>query len=571
MPNADDVLWFKRQFHREIEEAVTGTPFDVDMLAALACQETGEIWPQLRRKGLSRKQVLALCVGDTIDAKGDGGRRAFPRTKSDLLAVTDGQRMFDIARKALVDMAAHMTAYEAVATNPNKFCHGFGIFQLDLQFFLSDPDYFMERRYEAFSPCLAKCLGELQRALKRVGWADRAALTDLEMACIAIAYNTGRYKPGLGLKQGYFDGTHYYGEAFFDYLRLARTAALPGATPAIPAPPPGSAAVAPPSPVTATGPAYRVETLQTTLRLRSEAIVSTPDPRANVIGELPDGHLVRAVTGKAVHGFLEVETSLGGAHLHGFASTKYLVLQPGAAVIAVTAPAPKPPTTGIVAVSMPRKPGVITKRSQKADAHSLNEAGQPGRNGTSPEQLRAELAAIVAWLDVEKAAHLRYRPGTGSTFCNIYAHDYCHLAGVYLPRVWWTSKAIEALATGKVVTPRYANTIEEVRANGLFRWLRDFGPRFGWRQTGTATKLQQEVNQGAIGLVVARRTVEGLPGHITVVVPETGDLTARRDGKGEVVAPLQSQAGTVNFRYGNGKTGWWRSERFAESGFWLHG
>jgi hypothetical protein len=29
------------------------------------------------------------------------------------------------------------------------------------------------------------------------------------------------------------------------------------------------------------------------------------------------------------------------------------------------------------------------------------------------------------------------------------------------------------------------------KGNDLFRWLRDFGPRFGWRQTGTLTKLQE--------------------------------------------------------------------------------
>jgi hypothetical protein len=221
-------------------------------------------------------------------------------------------------------------------------------------------------------------------------------------------------------------------------------------------------------------------------------------------------------------------------------------------------------------VYMPRKAGVVTRRSQIANAHSLNEAGQPGRVGTSPEQLRLELAAIVSWLDVEKTTHARYQPREKSTFCNIYAHDYCHLAGVYLPRVWWTPKAIEALAMGKNVAPLYGDTITELRANDLFRWLRDFGPRFGWRQTGTATKLQQEADQGAVGLVVARRKDDGRPGHITVVVPETVEHRARRNSEGEVIGPLQSQAGATNFRYGNGKSGWWTAEQFAESGFWLH-
>ena len=62
---------------------------------------------------------------------------------------------------------------------------------------------------------------------------------------------------------------------------------------------------------------------------------------------------------------------------------------------------------------------------------------------------------------------------------------------MYLPRVWWTPGAIEALAQGETVEPLFGNTIVEQRANDLFRWLRDFGLRFGWRQTGTLTKLQR--------------------------------------------------------------------------------
>jgi len=41
------------------------------------------------------------------------------------------------------------------------------------------------------------------------------------MAAVAIAYNSGRYDPAKGLKQGYFDGTKYYGESYFAYLQLA--------------------------------------------------------------------------------------------------------------------------------------------------------------------------------------------------------------------------------------------------------------------------------------------------------------------------------------------------------------
>jgi hypothetical protein len=212
----------------------------------------------------------------------------------------------------------------------------------------------------------------------------------------------------------------------------------------------------------------------------------------------------------------------------------------------------------------------VTRPTEVANAHSLNEPNQPGRKGTTADDIRAELAAIIDWLAVDDASHLRYQPRSRSTFCNIYAHDYCHLAGVYLPRVWWTPGAIEALAQGERVEALYDHTIEEQRANDLFRWLRDFGPRFGWRQTGMLSKLQLEVNQGAIGLIVARRKEDGLSGHIVVVVPETNEHQARRNMAGEVIGPLQSQAGTTNFRYATGKPNWWKDERFADCAFWLH-
>lgn len=567
MPDRADVLWFKTQFQPQIEVAVQGTPLTVDFITALACQETGDVWPVLRRKGLPVDQVLALCVGDTLDA--DKGRKPFPRTRAELLAEPGGDRMFAIAHQALVDMAGHIPSYAAVAKRPAKFCHAFGIFQLDLQFFKADPDYFLERRYEQFDRSLGKCLEELARALRKLGFDGQASLSDEQLAAVGIAYNTGGFNPAKGLRQGFFDGTRFYGEAVLDFLRLAHTVALPGAAPAIVAPADGQAAVPAPGQVTAQGPRLRVHTLEGMLRLRREPRISEP-PQANVAAHLPDGHPVRALTGLPVNGFLEVEATLAGALLRGFASRKFLVPDDSGEPIEPTVPAPTPPAAGIVGVTMPRKPGTVTRRRDPAGAHSLNEPGQPGRSGTGAPQLRSELAAIVDWLAVDNPKHLRYQPGAGSTFCNVYAHDFCHLAGVYLPRVWWTPQALLKLSQGVEVAPLIGDTIGEMRANDLFRWLRAFGPAFGWRQAATPGELQREVNQGAVGVVVARRKEDGRSGHIAVVVPETAEQAARRDAAGEVTAPLQSQAGSRNFRYGTGKANWWNGEEFAESAFWLH-
>jgi len=569
MPKAEDILWFKQQFGEAIEAAIEGTPFTVDMLTAIACQETGYIWQQLRKRQLPVSEILELCVGDTLDS--DKGRSAFPKTKTDLVSRTGGEAMFAIARQALLNMAHHVRDYQPAAAKPNKFCHGFGIFQYDLQFFQQDPEYFLEKRYADFNACLDKCLAEFRRGLRVAGLQDKTELTDYEAACVAIAYNTGGFKPSKGLKQGYFNGTRYYGEEFFDFLRLSKTVTADPASPSVlTAPSPGTAILPPPTPIEATGRLYEVDVRSDPLRLRSDPSTDTADPNANVIARLPDGHIVQAVTNKKVSGFLEVETSLRGAHFRGFASAQFLKAAPEADSVPVPLPATTPPESGIVAVFMPRKSGVITRRTQPAGPHSLNESSQPSREADSPEGLREDLAAIIDWLAVDNSAHARYQPHNRTTFCNIYAHDYCHLAGVYLPRVWWTSRAIESLAQGQSVDPLYGQTIDELRANDLFRWLRDYGLRFGWRQTGTLSKLQLEVNQGAVGLIVARRKEDGLSGHIVPVVPETDEQRARRNGDGDVIAPLQSQAGTTNFSYSTGKLDWWKGDQFADSAFWLH-
>lgn len=228
MPKADDIRWFKQQFGGEIEAELAGTPFDLDMLVAIACQETGYIWSTLRKKSLTRAEILALCVGDTIDARPDGtGRRAFPRNKAHLVAKPNGRRMFAIARKALVDMSKYMRGYRPSARHPNKFCRGYGVFQRDLQFFLKDPDYFLNLEYEKFENTLAHCLDELKRGLRKLRFQNKQSLTDYEFACVAITYNTGRFIARRKLKQGYFDGKHFYGEKIYNFVRLSRTVGLP--------------------------------------------------------------------------------------------------------------------------------------------------------------------------------------------------------------------------------------------------------------------------------------------------------------------------------------------------------
>jgi hypothetical protein len=227
MPTIEEgMAWFKQNFAAAIRQGAAGTPFTVDMLTAIAVQETFSIWGRMFQT-LPVAKILELCVGDTLDAP---NRSAFPISKA---------QMFTIARAALVALGPFDPTMKKVAQNrPDKFCHGYGIFQYDIQFFPTDPDYFLQRKWVDFSATLGKAVGELTAAQKRAHLGGKASLTDMEMAAAAIAYNRGSFNPAKGLKQGFFDGHKFYGENFFDFLQRAKT------VPEAPAMPPPAVAAA---------------------------------------------------------------------------------------------------------------------------------------------------------------------------------------------------------------------------------------------------------------------------------------------------------------------------------------
>jgi hypothetical protein len=219
MTNA--ITWFKGQFGTAIEAGISNTPFSLDLLTAIAMQETYYIWGDLYQK-LPVEEVLKLCVGDTLDSP---NRSAFPKNKEELQSAPKGDEMFVVAREALLSIGQYFSRYNEVAhLNPKKFCHGFGIFQHDIQFFKTNPAYFLERRWYSFENCLAVGLSELQAALKRAYGSGKNLLTEEEMVYVAIAYNRGSVDFARKFKQGYRDESgKYYGEHMWEYLQLARS------------------------------------------------------------------------------------------------------------------------------------------------------------------------------------------------------------------------------------------------------------------------------------------------------------------------------------------------------------
>jgi hypothetical protein len=147
--------------------------------------------------------------------------------------------------------------------------------------------------------------------------------------------------------------------------------------------------------------------------------------------------------------------------------------------------------------------------------------------------------------------------------------DFCCLAGAYLPRVWWTSRALVDLAAGTSVPARYNESVRELNANSLHDWLADFGGQFGWRRAADLDQVQQAANAGGIGVIAAQRIDLNRSGHIVIVVPETASASAKRsDGRAQL--PLQSQAGATNSCCSYGTSRWWAGQQFRSFGLWVH-
>jgi hypothetical protein len=210
--------WFNETFGADIDAAVNGTPFGKALVIAIAMQETAYLWRGLY-KTRTVDEVLRLCVGDTIDAP---KRSAFPTTRAKLEAVPQGKAMFRVAREDLAAVAEIDRGYARQFEKPDKFCHGFGMFQFDLQFFEEEPDYFLERKWTKFPNTLDKLMIELKAALKRAYGPGKTSLTHKESVFTAIAYNRGSVNTNGTFKQGHknADGK-FYGELLDLYLTAA--------------------------------------------------------------------------------------------------------------------------------------------------------------------------------------------------------------------------------------------------------------------------------------------------------------------------------------------------------------
>ena len=110
--------------------------------------------------------------------------------------------------------------------------------------------------------------------------------------------------------------------------------------------------------------------------------------------------------------------------------------------------------------------------------------------------------------------------------------------------------------------------MRELNANRLHDWFEDYGSDFDWKRVLSLDVLQAAANNGEVCVVVAQRADLNRSGHITTVVPEHNGYNATRSATGEVLRPLESQAGRINYRFYSKPKAWWTDKRFQAFSFW---
>ena len=285
---------------------------------------------------------------------------------------------------------------------------------------------------------------------------------------------------------------------------------------------------------------------------------SAPDPtQNNIVAVIPNGHEVSKLEDANVPQWWNVSTNLSGSPAEGFVKSKFL------------SPAGTPVVTsqGVTAVHLPTA-GMSVTRANKLRAQPLTEIPPVKRHAEDPPATRVSaIRQLIDWFKVESS--VRYLPSGGTTFCNIYAYDYCFMTETYLPRVWWTPQALIKLQAGQTVPVKYGETVEEITANGLNDWFKNWGPHFGWKRVFSLTEMQDAANQGRVCITVAKAKsgAHHGHGHIVAVVPEKDPFKALRQNS-EVIKTVQSQAGAHNHDYIVQR--WWDDGTYADFGHWIH-
>jgi hypothetical protein len=154
-------------FGDTLQRAVEGTPFSVELLCGIACQETAFLWLPLVQKSLGAREVLARSIGDASGDAPNTGRKAFPVNTAAFRAEFGDEFTGMLIAEANASRALR-------GMGPKQWVYkGYGIFQYDLQHVRIDDAFFRSRQWYEFEACVGKVLDELTVRLRRTGelWA----------------------------------------------------------------------------------------------------------------------------------------------------------------------------------------------------------------------------------------------------------------------------------------------------------------------------------------------------------------------------------------------------------------
>lgn len=142
----------------------------------------------------------------------------------------------------------------------------------------------------------------------------------------------------------------------------------------------------------------------------------------------------------------------------------------------------------------------VTRHQTTTRLYALSEEDMPKGDG-----LPNTLLEIARYLDPSNSA----RYDLNNRVSHIYAHDFCYLAGCYLPLVWWGN----------------ANNPDEkkIQMNGtaLWDWLIDYGKEFGWKPVEDLKTAQELAEVGHVVTIIALPKNVNRDARLSIVIPET--------------------------------------------------
>ena len=148
--------WMKSNYKTAMVKAVAGTPFSIDHICAIGCQETAFLWLNWIDK-LTPDEVLGRCIGDASGDFPNTQRSAFPKNTAAFKAKYDAG-----FAKMLIDEANKTRQLRGM--NPREWVYkGYGIYQYDLQHVVNDEAFFRQKKWYNYSDCLLHVMKELKQ------------------------------------------------------------------------------------------------------------------------------------------------------------------------------------------------------------------------------------------------------------------------------------------------------------------------------------------------------------------------------------------------------------------------